>query len=232
MECPICGETLPLSSKVCASCGNEYDGFFLTEEVDSSALRRSVTNAKPPRQPAALKPRSRAPMSARSIWMIVGSVAAVIIAVAAVLVFMPHGQTAAGSPAAGVNLYYQFLQKGDSAGLFSLFESAYQPMEGARASIKAALSANKYVVSGPVTRVLTANEDNALVAIDSLEVQVTSGGTTRKLTVADLKQSLVGSQTGKGVVVRMSNSGSGWKISGRPLKGWSAEDIWLIGNIE
>ena len=232
MECPICGETLPLSSKICASCGNEYDGFFLTEEVDSSALRRSVTNVKPPRQPSALKPRSRAPLSARTIWIIVASVAAVVIAVAAVIVFVPRGQTAAGSPAAAVNMYYQCLQKGDSAGLFSLFENAYQPMEGARASIKAALAANKYVVSGPVTRVVLSGEDTALVAIDSLEVQVTAGGATGKRSIAELKQSLVGSQTGKGVVVRLTNTSSGWKISGRPLKGWSAENIWLIGNIE
>jgi len=80
--------------------------------------------------------------------------------------------------------------------------------------------------------VVLSGEDTALVAIDSLEVQVTAGGATGKRSIAELKQSLVGSQTGKGVVVRLTNTSSGWKISGRPLKGWSAENIWLIGNIE
>ncbi|HEY5503304.1 MAG TPA: hypothetical protein VIJ97_08330 [Candidatus Anoxymicrobiaceae bacterium] len=232
MKCPICGETLPLSSNVCASCGNEYDGFFLTEEVKSSALRRSVAESKAPRQPAALKPRNRAPLSSRTIWIIVVSVAAAIIAVAAVLVFVPRGKTAAGNPAAAVNLYYQYLQKGDSEGLFSLFDPGFLPMEGARASIKAALSTNKYAVTGPATRVMSSDNNTALVAIDSLQVQVTSGGNTRTLTLADRLQSLIGSQTGKSLVVRINNSGSGWKISGRPLNGWTVEDIWLVGTLQ
>lgn len=40
VDCPICGEEIPLSGKTCGSCGYEEEAFFLTEEMESSTLRQ------------------------------------------------------------------------------------------------------------------------------------------------------------------------------------------------
>lgn len=42
MECPVCGEKLPLNAKVCAGCGEPVDRFFLTEELEASQVRKSA----------------------------------------------------------------------------------------------------------------------------------------------------------------------------------------------
>lgn len=187
MQCPICGETLPLSSKVCASCGNEYDGFFLTEEVESSAARRSVTQQKPPRQPSALKPR-RAPIDGRRMAMIGGGVAAVLVIAVAAFLFIPRGKGGAGKPADAVTNYYKYLQSGDSEGLLALFDSAFQPVESEKTGLKAAIAANSYAVTGPTIRVISDDDTTAYVAIDSVGVAVTprNGAPPQRFSLASL----------------------------------------------
>jgi len=222
MQCPICGETLPLSSRVCSACGNEYDGFFLTEEVESSALRRSVTSSSPRRQPAALTPRRMAPLSTRSKWLIaVGALALTLIVVAGVIV-LPHRAATAGNPADAVTLYYRYLQQGDADGLFSVFESGYLPMERPRAAVRANLSNSKYAVTGPTIHVVSGDTNTAVVQIDDVEVDVTARG-------AQTKNKL---PAGSAVMVRINNTGVGWKISGRPVNGWAPENLWLIGAVQ
>lgn len=233
MECPICGETLPLSSKVCESCGHEYDGFFLTEEFDSSSVRRSASPQKAPRQPSALKPSRRPPMDRKKIAVIVGVVVLVALIGVALFAFVPRGHGAPGTAEEAVLKYYDYLRTGDADGLFSLFESGYLPVAADKAGIKAALSTNKYTVSQPVTQVLSRTQNTALVAIKNLEVDISSKtkGTTEKKSLAQYIQSQPGSNPQMVSVVKLDNTGDGWHISGRPIGGWTPDSIWLIGEI-
>jgi hypothetical protein len=229
MECPICGETLPLSSKTCAACGNEYDGFFLTEEADSSAVRRSVTQQKPPRQPSALKP-GRGPLSRTTLMWIGGGVAALVLIAIVAFIFIPRGKGGADKPAGAVSSYYQYLKSGDDAALLSLFVSGFQPTASEKIGLKAALAANSYSVTGPSVNVLTDDGKNATVAITSVDVAVTpkKGGTPQQYSLA----SLLSSAPGSTVVVRLENLGDGWKISGRTFGGWAPQNLWLVGDLK
>jgi hypothetical protein len=211
MECPICGETLPLSSKVCSSCGHEYDGFFLTEEVESSAVRRSVTRQKPPKQPSALKP-GRGPLSRTALAWIGGGVAALVLIAVVAFIFIPRGKGGAGKPADAVTSYYKYLRSGDTEGLLSLFENGFQPTESDRTGLKAAISTNTYAVTGPTVKVLTPKK----------------GGTPQQYSLA----SLLSSAPGSSCVVGLENMGDGWKISGRTYGGWAPQNLWLVGDLE
>jgi hypothetical protein len=229
MECPICGETLPLSSKVCSSCGHEYDGFFLTEEVESSAVRRSVTRQKPPKQPSALKP-GRGPLSRTALAWIGGGVAALVLIAVVAFIFIPRGKGGAGKPADAVTSYYKYLRSGDTEGLLSLFENGFQPTESDRTGLKAAISTNTYAVTGPTGRGWTAAGPNATLAIHSVDVTVTpkKGGTPQQYSLA----SLLSSAPGSSCVVGLENMGDGWKISGRTYGGWAPQNLWLVGDLE
>jgi hypothetical protein len=234
MECPICGETLPLSSKVCDSCGHEYDGFFLTEEFASSTVRKSAAPQKPPRrQPSALKP-GRPPLGRKKIAIIAGAAVLLIAAAIAVFMFMPTSFSAAGAPDAAVTKYYQYLQDGNAEGMFSLFESGFQPMEQVKAAVKAALATNKYTVKPPVVTVVRQVDNVADVKIESVEVTSLpkSGGTPKKQSLAAYAESLPGNNPKLVSMVKVSNNGEGWQITGRPVSGWSPENMWLIGEIQ
>lgn len=235
MECPICGETLPLSSKVCESCGQEYDGFFLTEEFTSSSVRKSAAPQKAPRkQPSALKPSRRPPMTPKKIALIVGAAVALIAIAIAIVAFIPRGNQPPGTAQEAVVKYYEYLRKGNADGLFSLFESGYLPVAPDRAAIKAAMSSNKYTVSEPVTQILSRTENTALIAISNVEVDVApkAGGAAQKKSLAAYIDSIPGGNKQMVSVVKLDNSGSGWHISGRPLGGWNPDNLWLLGELK
>jgi hypothetical protein len=228
MQCPICGETLPLSSKVCEACGNEYDGFFLTEEFDSSDVRKRVTSeAARRKQPSALKP-GRPPLDPKIIWIVAGVVVAVAVIGALLYFFMPQSGGAPSKPEATVSKYYDYIKSGDAEGLFSLFEPGFLPTAPDRAAIQAALSANSYAVKGPQVTVLKKDKATAVVEIEGVEVDVTpkAGGPVKKLTLVDANGAPMVS------VVELSNNGNGWKIMGRPVNGWSPDNLWLLGDVK
>ncbi|MHB8896006.1 MAG: hypothetical protein ACYC99_12640 [Candidatus Geothermincolia bacterium] len=234
MECPICGETLPLSSKVCESCGQEYDGFFLTEEFTASTVRKSAAPAAPRRQPSALKPSRRPPMGRRNIAIIVGAVVLVAVIVVAVLMFLPRGYSAAGKPEEAVTKYYEYLRKGNAEGMFSLFESGFLPMAPDKAAIRAAFASNSYNATVPVVAVVSKTDNAAQVAIQQVEVETApkSGGASQKQSLAGYVQTLPGGSPQSVSLVKVSNTGSGWKITGRPMGGWGPENIWLLGEVK
>jgi len=233
MECPICGETIPLSSKVCASCGNEYDGFFLTEEVASSEVRKRVTQQKPPKVPSALKPR-RAPLSRPTMFMIIGGVVALVVVAGGVFMFMSRSKGGAGKPAEAVTSYYKYLQAGDSESLLALFDSGFQPTDATRAGLKAALAANSYAVTGPQIRVISDDGTTAFIAIDSVDVTVTpkNGSPPKRYSLAGLRAELPDAGPQAASVVKITNTGGGWKIAGRTYGGWSPQNLWLLGDIK
>lgn len=233
MDCPICGETLPLSSKVCESCGHEYDGFFLTEEYTSSSVRKSASSEKAPRVPSSLKPSRRPPMDKKKIAVIIGVAAVLVIAAVLVLALIPRGRSAPGTAQEAVMKYYEYLRTNDADGMFSLFESGYQPVAKDKAGIKAAVSSNTYAVSQPVTQVLSRTENTALVAIHRVEVDVTpkKGGATTKNSLTEYIQNTPGTTPQTVSVVKLDNNGDGWHIAGRPTGGWSPENLWLIGEL-
>lgn len=234
MECPICGETLPLSSRVCESCGNEYDGFFLTEEASSSAVRKNASRPPARKQPSSLKPRRRAPLSGRSIAIIVGSAVLLAAIAVAVILLVPRGISAPGSAKDVVPRYYQYLEKGDADGLFSLFESGFLPVATDRAAIRAALSSNDYTVSQPVFEVLSSTDNTAIAAIRDIEVDIKpkAGGASRKMSLAEYRDSLPGNNRGAVGIVKLTRDGGGWHVSGRPSGGWSPENLWLLGELK
>jgi hypothetical protein len=228
MECPICGETLPLSSKVCEACGNEYDGFFLTEEFDSSDVRKRVAaEAAQKKQPSALKP-GRPPLDPRVIWIIDGAVAAVAVVGVLIYFLMPKSGGAPNKPETTVANYYEYIKSGNAEGIFGLFEPGFLPTAPDRAAIHAALSTNTYKVSGPTVTVLANDNSAARVEIKDIEVEVTpkAGGQAKKLTLVDANGKPIVS------VVKLNNNGSGWKISGRPVNGWAPDNLWLIGEVQ
>jgi hypothetical protein len=233
MQCPICGETLPLSSKVCDACGHEYDGFFLTEEFDASTVRKSVTGQKPPRTPSALKP-GRPPLERRTKFLIAAGVVLMVAVVALVVVFIPHGVSAPSKPDEAVLKYYQYLQKGNGDALMSLFESGFLPVATDKAAVKAALASNTYEVTPPTIKVLTNDNGVAIVAIQDVQVQVTpkSGGAPKALSLAAYLQSVPGTPAGTVALVKLHNNGSGWQIAGRPVGGWNPDNLWLIGELK
>ncbi len=233
MECPICGETLPLSSRVCEACGNEYDGFFLTEEFAASSVRKSVAPQKPPRQPSALKPSTRPPMDRKKVAVIGGAVVLALLVGAALFAFIPRGRGAAGTAEEAVTRYYEYLRAGDAEGIFSLFEPGYLPVAADKAGIKAALTTNTYKVSKPVTQVLSRTDNTALVAIKAVEVDIASDtrGTTENKSLARYAQELPGGNPQMVSVVKLENSGGGWRIAGRPVDGWAPSGVWLIGEV-
>ncbi len=234
MECPICGETLPLSSKVCESCGNEYDGFFLTEEAYSSTVRKNASLPSTRKQPSALKPRQHAPLSGRSIAIIVGSAVLLTAIAVAVILLVPRGISAPGSAKDVVPRYYQYLEKGDAEGLFSLFESGFLPVAADRAAIKAALSSNDYTVSQPVFEILSSADKTAIAAIRDVKVDIKpkAGGASRTMSLTEYRDSLPGNNKGAVSIVKLTRDGGGWRVSGRPSGGWSSENLWLLGELK
>jgi len=232
MECPLCGETLPLHSRVCLSCGHEFDTFFLTEEAQSSEVRRSVAPSKAPRQPAALKP-SRPPISRKTMGLIGASVGAVAIIAVAIVLFTMSGSALPQKPEDTVAKYYEYLQKGDVTGLLNLFESGFQPTANDRVAVSAVLHANSYKVTGPNVHLISDADGTAYVAIDSIDVSTTpknDGAPTQDSLAALIQKSRPGGQVA--AVVKLVNSGDGWRISGRPFNGWGPANIWLIGQLQ
>lgn len=233
MECPICGETLPLCGSVCEACGNEYDGFFLTEEFASSSVRKSVAPQKLPRQPSALKPSARPPMDRKKAAMIGGAAVLVLLAGVALFAFIPRGHGAAGTAEEAVTRYYDYLRTGDAEGIFSLFEPGYLPVAADKAGIKAALTTNTYKASKPIIQVLSRTDNTSVVAIKAVEVDITSStrGIVEKKSLAGYAQELPGGNPQMVSVVKLKNSGGGWRIAGRPVDGWAPSNIWLIGEV-
>jgi hypothetical protein len=228
MECPICGETLPLSSKVCEACGNEYDGFFLTEEFDSSDVRkRAAAEAAQKKQPSALKP-GRPPLDSKVIWIIAGAVVALVAVGALIYFFVPNSAGAPNKPETTVTRYYDYVKSGNAEGMFGLFEPGFLPTAPDRAAIHAALSTNSFKVTGPTVTVLSNDNGAATVEIKDIEVEVTpkAGGQAKKLTLVDANGAPMVS------VVKLNNNGSGWRIAGRPVNGWAPDNLWLIGEVK
>lgn len=226
MECPVCGETLPLSSKICPSCGHEYDGFFLTEEFKSSDLqKRASKTGKAPKVPSALKP-GRHPRDVKKIAFIVGGLAVLIAIGVLVLLLVSGGKNAVKKPSEAVTKYYEYLKAGNSSGLFDLFESGFQPTENVRTGLEAALATNTYEVKGP--EVTTPNEEGDAVFVQINNVDVT---TTPKSGAAPKSNSLAAYGPGSVSVVKVIKTSGGWKISGRAHGGWAPNNLWLIGDV-
>jgi hypothetical protein len=224
--CPICGETLPLSGRECWHCGHEVDEMFLTEEAKSSSVAREASKLPANRkQPGALKPSRFGPVERRRFYYIGGALAVLLVVAVILVVVLPKGAGAARKPEEAVSLYYQALQKGNADNLLAVFEPGFQPRAGQRTNVEAALGTNKYVVTGPRVHVISNDGTTALVAIDSVVVDITTAAGTQKKSLVDSVQDPSTAQ-----VVKVTSYGGGWQISGRPTGGWAPENLWLIGN--
>lgn len=236
MDCPICGEELPLNAKECPVCGEPIDRFFLTEEVQSSRVRKRAI--EPERKQEVALPMARA--SRRGInwklWGTVGGAAVFVVGMAILFAFVVFGGGGAeqATPQEIVEGYYESLSRGDVEDMLSEFANAYQPTSGQKSAIQSAVGMNNYEVANLMLREEENDGNQARVVIEELKVKtIADGGEERELDlVSDVLEPAHEADPNARVVVHLDKEGSGWKIVDRPLGGWEPEDIWIIGSME
>jgi len=230
MECQYCGEELPLNSAVCTACGKEVEQFFLTEEVKESRVSKRTREV-----PAARRlpsPRQQVGFTYRwkTAGMIVGLVAVIAIAIFAAMA-LSGGESKPENAEEVVDGYYEALEKSDFGKMKSYFANAFLPTRDEAAEIENVVGETEYHVIGPDIRTVRDDERGVLVEIQSLQVKYTraNGGTGSHTLSTDVLQPLHLKQPNLRILVRVINEGSGWLIADRPMNGWSAENLWLIG---
>ncbi len=229
MECPICGEKVPLNSEVCPFCGNASDEFFLTEATID------------PRHPAPpekkhVEPRVRK-VARRLDWggvlALSGGGAVVLAFILVAIFFAPRGASLSWSkPEQVVRGYYEAMSQNDLKGMLSLVADAYQPTSEARSLLEAAFRENTYRVSGLEVRVLSNDRTEARVSLENVVVTVTpkAGGqpvthSLRDEVIAPARQAAPNSV----MLVMLVFYNNAWKIQGRPYGGWAPQNIWVLG---
>lgn len=231
MDCPICGEQIPLNARECAECGHTVDRFFLSEEVDTSRVRKRVMDSGAPRkEPSALKP-SRPPLSDRKM-LILGAAAVVVVVIIIIVVFLvTRGHGGAGSPEDAVRGYYDALQNRDFDGMLQYVAAGFQPTGNQKVEIRDAVIGGSWQFSDLNMRTMSGAADSVSVILNDLNATVRCGpkGEEKLSLVTDVIQPMQQQSPGSVIVVNVVNDGGVWKIAGRPLGGWAAENLWVIG---
>lgn len=239
MECPICGEDIPLNSRVCGNCGNEVDQFFLTEESKASRLSKRITDEAARqryRVPRGQKPRvgffeglrigtwKRYALIALAVAIVVG------VGLGAYLMLASGGSKVENSPTGVIEAYYEALSNNDVGGMLSLVTSGFQPTADQRIGISSAVENSTYEISGPVLQVQDENPTAAVVEIQDLNVQIkNAGGDTIQRSLAEYMRPLLEKEPGSIMVVKTSRVGGKWMIADTPVGGWEAGSEWLLG---
>lgn len=230
MECQFCGEELPLNSAVCTACGKEVEQFFLTEEVKESRVSKRTRVI-----PAAKRlPSPRQQVGFTDRWktagVVVGAVAVIAIGIFAAMA-LSGGESKPENAMAAVDGYYEAMVKSDFGKMKSYFANAFLPSSEETAEIEEVMGETRYEVIELDIRTVREDERGALVEIESLQVKYTNpnGGTGTHTLSTDVLQPLYLRQPNLRMLVRVMDEGSGWLIADRPMNGWSAENIWLIG---
>lgn len=240
MDCPVCGEELPLDSAICSACGNRADQFFLTEEVRTS--RVSKRTMKVPSQKRSPTPRKEGrDIAAWKITVMTAAVTGLALTLVAVVFMMIGGKGKPQTPEEVVGGYYEALSKGDFGAMKSLFAGGFLPRAEQAEAVENAVDETRYEVTGPDLRTLTDDGKTARVAIQSLQVKTsviqglrikTSLGEEDPV-VHDVAEALKIPQRQNHnllLVVNLVNEGGGaWMIADRPMGGWLPENLWLIG---
>ena len=231
VECQYCGEELPLNGSVCTACGKEVEQYFLTEEVRGSRVSKLTREIPVVRRLPS--PRRQVGFTGRgkTAAIIIGLVAVIAIAVFAAMA-LSGGESKPENAEEVVDRYYEALEKSDFAKMKSYFANAFQPTREEPAEIEKTVGETKYHVIGPDVRTVSEDKREVIVEIESLQVKYTkpNGGTGRHTLSTDVLQPLHLKQPNLRMLVRVMNEGSGWLIADRPMNGWSAENLWLIGN--
>jgi len=230
MECQFCGEELPLNSAVCTACGKEAEQFFLTEEVKESRVSKRTREV-----PAAKRlPSPRQQVGVTDRWkiagVILGALAVIAIGIFAAMA-LSGGESKPENALEVVDGYYEAMVKSDFGKMTSYFANAFLPSSEEAAVIEKAIGETKYQVIELDTRTVSEDEREAIVEIESLQVKYTNpnGGTGTHTLSTDVLQPLHLTQPNLRMLVRVMDEGSGWLLTDRPMNGWSAENIWLIG---
>lgn len=218
-QCPICGETLPISGKECWHCGHIIADKFDTAD---SAVRARAAEGTKRKQPSALKPSRHAPVSARTMYYMGGGMALVLILAIAGFMVARSARGNAKTPEQAVRLYYDYLENKKPEELFELFEPGYQPRTSERINIVAAVEANRYDVKDLEVSVVSNDDKAAVLAITSVNVTVTDSSGTSEKSLASMH---------KAMTIRAVSYGRSWKISGRPNGGWKSDNLWLLGEM-
>jgi endogenous inhibitor of DNA gyrase (YacG/DUF329 family) len=229
MECPICGEKVPLNSEVCPFCGNSSDEFFLTEAAIDS--RHPVPAEKKHIEPRARKKVRHLDWS--GVLALTGGGAVVLALILIAVFFAPRGASLSWSkPEQVVRGYYEALAQNDLKGMLSMVADAYQPTTAERSLLDTALRDNTYKVSGLEVRVLSNDRTEARVALENVVVTITPKGGGEPVThslrdeiIAPARQAAPNTV----MLVRLVFYSNAWKIEGRPYGGWAPKNIWALG---
>lgn len=229
MECPICGEKVPLNSEVCPFCGNTSDEFFLTE---------ATIDHRHPAPPEKKRVKPRASKTAHRLdWggvlALTGGGAVVLAFILVALLFAPRGASLSWSkPEQVVRGYYEALSQNDLKGMLSLVADAYQPTTGARSLLETALRENTYKVSGLEVRVLSNDRTEARVSLENVVVTITPKGGGQPVTHSLLDE-VIGparqAAPNSVMLVMLVFYNNAWKIQGHPYGGWAPQNIWALG---
>jgi len=230
MECPICGEQVPLNAEACPLCGNPAEQFFLTEEAESSIARQQALELPYiPRRAFALEP-----LFSRRTLIIAGFTGAAIIAgVVVLLSFLYGGKSPGSTPEQPIRLYYDALSGKSLDDMLSLFAVKYQPKVLERTGVGDALANDNYSVSGLVTRTLEKDDRKARVVLEAVRVTVMKpGGKVDLSLVADVIKPLQEQDPDLLIIVNVVKEAGAWKIADRPLDGWAPDNLWVVGHAE
>jgi hypothetical protein len=225
MDCPVCGEEIPLNQSECPNCGEQVDRFFLTEEVEGSRVRRKAGEVeKAPTEPSS-QARKRPLERSRLVAVIIAVVFLLALAVLALLLLVGGGGVP-DTPDGVVNAYYEALQKSDFETMKSYFANAYLPTGQEQDRLASGVSKTDYAVTGPSLVVLADEGKSARVAIEALQVKESSpGGTVRHDLSRDVLQGLHSTDPEARIVVELSRDSGIWRIVERPYGGWQAENL-------
>jgi hypothetical protein len=229
MECPICGEKVPLNSEVCPFCGNASDEFFLTEATIDS--RHPAPQEKKHVEPRASKTARH--LNWNGVLALAGGGAVVLALILIAVFFAPRGASLSWSkPEQVVRGYYEAMAQNDLKGMLSMVADAYQPTTAERSLLDTALRDNTYKVSGLEVRVLSNDRTEARVSLENVVVTITPKGGGQPVThslrdeiIAPARQAAPNTV----MLVRLVFYNNAWKIQGRPYGGWAPKNIWALG---
>lgn len=179
-------------------------------------------------------PRQQVGFSGRwkTAGVIAGSIALILIAIFAAMT-LTGGEHVPVNAEEAVSGYYEALARSDLSGMESCFAKAFLPPVRDMKGIEEVVGETTYRVVGPNLRTVSEGAGEATVEIEDVQVDYTNpdGETVKHALSTDVLQPLRLKRPGIRVLVRVMNEGDGWFIADRPMNGWSAENIWLLGQL-